>query len=277
MSEDQLQADVQFEGFCRRDPVVVARELLGCRLIRRLADGTELAVAIVETEAYRQDDPASHSHRGLTDRTRVMFGPPGRAYVYFIYGMYDCFNVVCGDEGDGAAVLVRAGEPLLGLETMWRLRWPDREPPARELRNLTSGPGKLCLAMGITREAHDGASLGGRRDAASGGEELVLAPPVGWGWDGRRVDDSNAPGGAGHGSGDQRARRVRLDASVPATPEAPRPADDDRAPGSKAPWGTQWPLGDEAVTRARRVGITKAAEHEWRFFVTGNPFVSRQG
>jgi hypothetical protein len=116
-------------SFYARDAVTVARELLGTVLVRALADGTVLAGTIVETEAYREDDPASHSHRGPTARAEVMFGPPGRAYVYFIYGMYDCFNVVCEPVGAGAAVLVRAIHPTAGLRAMWERRYPGKEAP----------------------------------------------------------------------------------------------------------------------------------------------------
>ena len=152
-------------GFYAKDAVTVARELLGCTLIHRRPDGVTLAGSIVETEAYRQDDPASHSHRGATPRTSVMFGPPGVAYVYFIYGMHHCFNVVCEPQGSGAAVLVRALEPKSGLEAMWRNRFEgtrdesDSGLSPAQLRSLASGPGKLCRAMGITRSEHDGMPL----------------------------------------------------------------------------------------------------------------------
>jgi DNA-3-methyladenine glycosylase len=103
---------------------------------------------IVEVEAYLGvNDRAAHSWRGLTDRTRVTFGPPGHAYVYFIYGMYECLNFVCEPEGQAGCVLIRALEPLAGLAMMRR-----RRPAARKVEDLTSGPGKLTLAMGITRK-----------------------------------------------------------------------------------------------------------------------------
>jgi len=109
---------------------------------------------IVEVEAYLgTGDRAAHSWRGITDRTRVMFGPPGHAYVYFIYGMYECLNFVCEPEGQAGCVLIRALEPLSGLVTMRR-----RRPAARRVEDLASGPGKLTLAMGITRELN-GADL----------------------------------------------------------------------------------------------------------------------
>jgi DNA-3-methyladenine glycosylase len=109
---------------------------------------------IVEVEAYLGvDDRAAHSWRGLTDRTRVIFGPPGHAYVYFIYGMYECLNFVAEPEGMAGCVLIRALEPLAGLATMRR-----RRPTARRAEDLASGPGKLTLALGITRKLN-GADL----------------------------------------------------------------------------------------------------------------------
>ncbi len=107
---------------------------------------------IVEVEAYLGvNDRAAHSWRGLTNRTRVAFGPPGHAYVYFIYGMYECLNFVCEPEGQAGCVLIRALEPLSGLATMRRrrARWSNT---ARKVEDLTSGPGKLTIAMGITRK-----------------------------------------------------------------------------------------------------------------------------
>jgi len=126
----------------------VARDLLG-----RVVVHGECAGRIVETEAYLGvDDLAAHSARGITPRTRVLFGPPGHAYVYFIYGMYECLNVVAEPDGIPGGVLIRALEPLAGIEVMRKRRNRER------VLDLCSGPGKLTQAMGITR-AQNGADL----------------------------------------------------------------------------------------------------------------------
>jgi DNA-3-methyladenine glycosylase len=139
--------------FYRRDPRAVAPELLNKLLVRW--DGTGSRVArIVEVEAYcGGEDPGSHAYRGETPRNRTMFGPPGGLYVYFTYGMHWCANAVCGDDGEGVAVLLRAASPVAGLEAMFAAR-----PRARRERDLCSGPAKLCQALGLDR-AFDGADL----------------------------------------------------------------------------------------------------------------------
>ena len=128
-----------------------ARHLLGCLLIRDI-DGHHLVGRIVETEAYDQKDAASHSYRGITPRTEVMFGPPGHAYVYFTYGMHYCLNIVTGQDGYGAAVLIRAIEPISGIKYMKlnRTNTPD-------VKQLTNGPAKLCQALSIDKNlnGHD--------------------------------------------------------------------------------------------------------------------------
>lgn len=132
-------------AFYARPTLTVAQELLGQRLVRLLS-GQRLAGRIVEVEAYLgETDQASHARPGRTPRNAAMYGLPGHAYVYLIYGMYHCLNAVTEPEGSPAAVLIRALEPVEGLETMRRHR------PARSDRELTSGPGKLCQALAIDR------------------------------------------------------------------------------------------------------------------------------
>ena len=183
--------------FYRRDPREVAPELLNKVLVRGGRSGR-----IVEVEAYVGSlDPAAHAYRGPTARNATMFGPPGRLYVYFSYGMHWCCNPVCGDEGEGVAVLIRALEPLAGIEEMRTAR-----PAARRTVELCSGPARLTQALGIAG-SDDGADL------VSGAEGI------------RIVDDGTSP------------------------PHEP------------------------AVTA--RIGITKAASEPWRWYVPGNPNVSR--
>ncbi|MBW3536805.1 MAG: DNA-3-methyladenine glycosylase [Actinobacteria bacterium] len=181
----------------------VEPEVLAPRLLNKLIVHGERVARIVEVEAYggREPDPAAHTFRGLTPRTTAMFGPPGHLYVYFSYGVHWCANVVCGDEGEGAAVLLRAAAPVAGIDEM-RM---DR-PTARGEADLLRGPGNLCRALGITKE-HYGADL----VTADMGIELR--------------DDGTSP------------------------PENP------------------------VITK--RVGITKEAARQWRFYVSNEPSVSR--
>jgi DNA-3-methyladenine glycosylase len=190
--------------FFNRDSRIVGRELLGKLLIRR--EGRKKLVGrVVEVEAYLgKDDPAAHSFGGPTPRNMVMFGPPGFAYVYFIYGNHYCLNVSCQPEGNAAAVLFRALEPLVGIEKMAASRDVTIESP-RDLRLLTSGPGRMAEAFGVTRERDNG------KDLTSNRSDLWLAD----------------------------------DGFVPAE-----------------------------ILDTKRIGITKAADREWRYIIKGNPFVS---
>ncbi len=193
--------------FFARDTLTVARALLGARLVR-LLDGERLSGIVVECEAYiGQDDTACHASRGRTKRNEVMFGPPGYAYIYFTYGMHWMLNVVTEAEGFPAAVLVRAIQPVEGIETMRVLRKAPEN--SRAGRDLTGGPARLTRALAVDKTLN-GADL-------VDGECLWLEP----------------------------------NASVP----------------------------DESVERGPRIGVQYAAEKDrvapWRFWVRGNPYVSR--
>lgn len=188
--------------FYNRDTLTVAPELLGKLLVRGVS--SELLVGrIVETEAYRGvDDPASHSYRGKTPRNAVMFGPPGIAYVYFTYGNHYCLNAVTEEEGTPAAVLIRAVEPLEGVDVMKRNRGVEK------ITEVGSGPGKLTRALQITRE-QNGCDL---TDPSS---ELKICEP------------------------------------------------------SEV-------IGVFETVRTTRIGIRLAQDKPWRFYVKGNPHVSRK-
>ena len=165
-----------FPDFLENPSDVAAPLLLGCTLTRIITLNGEkhkLVARIVETEAYDQDDPASHAFGGPSERNAAMFGPAGHLYVYVSYGMHHCCNVVCGPEGFGSGCLVRAVEPLEGVEVMRELREAGRagkEQAERarkhplKLRDLTNGPGKVCAALGIDKELY--------------GHELTVEPLV---------------------------------------------------------------------------------------------------
>lgn len=169
-----LQSVPLGESFFARDTVAVARDLIGCLLVHR-----ECAGRIVETEAYLGErDGASHAAPGRTARNAVMFGRAGRVYVYFIYGMYHCMNFVTEQDGVAGAVLIRALEPLAGIESM-----RTRRPKAKRWEDLASGPGKLTLAMAIGPE-HNGEVLGKgsievRRPALTTDVPVALSPRIG--------------------------------------------------------------------------------------------------
>jgi DNA-3-methyladenine glycosylase len=164
-SAGQDRMELLPESFYRPSASVVAPLLLGHHLLRQTPDGW-VGGLIVETEAYLADDPACHGYKKETPRNRVMWGPPGNAYVYLIYGFHHCVNAVCQPRGKAEAVLIRAIEPTFGLDVMRRHR------PV-EVENLTNGPGKLCAALAIDRKL-DGASL---VDASS---RLVVAKNPDW-------------------------------------------------------------------------------------------------
>jgi DNA-3-methyladenine glycosylase len=143
-------------SFYSRDPRRVARELLGKVLVRR---HPSLTARIVEVEAYLgEKDPAAHSFAGKTARNAVLFGPPGYAYIYFIYGNYYCLNVSCEPDGQAGGVLFRAVEPLTGIKEMSEARGIEIRS-RKDLPKLTSGPGRLCIAFAITRTRDNGADL----------------------------------------------------------------------------------------------------------------------
>lgn len=162
--------------FFNRDPRIVSKELLGKVLVRR-EKRKLLTGRIVEVEAYLgNDDAAAHSAAGRTARNSVLFGPPGYAYVYFIYGNHYCLNVSCLPDGEAGGVLFRALEPLLGTEEMARGRGLTEKlsssstgKPLVKLRTLTSGPGKLAQAFGVTRERDNG------KDLTSAKSDLYIA------------------------------------------------------------------------------------------------------
>jgi DNA-3-methyladenine glycosylase len=143
---------LKLEQILKLSSLDAAPLLLGCILSRKTPEG-ELAVKIVETEAYHQDDPASHSYRGLTVRTAPMFEEGGTIYIYFTYGMHYCVNIVVGQKGVGEAVLLRAGEPLKGIEIMKKHRGVEN------IYNLTNGPAKLTQALGIISTGLSGKKL----------------------------------------------------------------------------------------------------------------------
>ncbi len=188
--------------FYEQDTRTAAQKLLGQVVARRLPTGETLSGIIVETEAYLTDDPACHAYRGRTPRNSTMFGPPGHAYVYFTYGLHMMLNLVCAPEGVAEAVLIRALEPVEGVETMRAHRGG-----IPETRLLTNGPGKLAQALALTRLSHNGVDV---TDSAS---ELMILP-------------------------------------------------------------NDYPPFDLVATT--RIGITQGVDLPWRYYVAGNPYVSRK-
>lgn len=173
--------------FFARDPRKVSRDLLGKVLVREAGTNgkSRLTGRMVEVEAYLgEDDPAAHSFAGRTLRNEVLFGPPGHAYVYFIYGNHYCLNVSCEPEGQAGGVLFRALEPLTGVEEMARARGIDVRTP-RDLRLLTSGPGRLAEAFGITRARDNDSDLTSAESSLWIGDDgylpkrVLLSPRIG--------------------------------------------------------------------------------------------------
>lgn len=169
-------------SFFERTPDKVARVVLGKLLVRRTNDAL-LTGRIVEVEAYfGAGDPAAHAAAGRTARNAVLFGPAGHAYVYFIYGMHSCLNISCERDGQAGSLLVRALEPVMGLEQMASNRGlgPHVAP-----RLLTAGPGRLCQAFGITRATHNGVDLLDEdsdlqlRDDGYDAQRVLITPRIG--------------------------------------------------------------------------------------------------
>ncbi|CAJ63833.1 MULTISPECIES: DNA-3-methyladenine glycosylase [Frankia] len=228
-------------GFFDRPVLAVAPDLLGATVRHG-----PVAVRITEVEAYGGlGDPASHAFRGPTPRAAVMFGPPGRAYVYLSYGVHWCLNIVCGPVGEGSAVLLRAGEVVVGLEAA-QARWPTLA-----VRDLARGPGRLGRVLGVT------ASLTGT--PVTGGGPLVVRPPT------------SEVAGLGNGP---LVGRVSAAGVVPAAGVGPAagaiPAGGAGAAGDGARSGAP----GQRIARGPRVGISAAAERPWRFWLAGEPSVS---
>jgi DNA-3-methyladenine glycosylase len=203
-------------AFFARSPRVVARELLGKVLVRRAAN-LHLAARVVEVEAYLgENDPAAHAAAGNTLRNAVLFGPPGFAYVYFIYGNHYCLNVSCEREGKAGCVLFRALEPLLGVEEMARARGITVRGP-RDLTKLTSGPGRLAEAFGITRSRDNGCDLTSQRPRLPSSPVPTSLPRSGL------LPSSLQPSSLWIGSDGFRARGIRATPRIGITKAADRP------------------------------------------------------
>lgn len=155
---------LSLDFYQKYDTLTLAQRLLGCTLVHQSPHGTTAGI-IVETEAYLTDDPACHAYRKKTKRNAAMFGPAGTVYVYQIYGMHYCVNIVSSEEGTGEAVLIRALEPTEGIELMEERRGygmssaEGRMSNEKPIRHLCNGPAKLVKAMGISIEEHNGTSL----------------------------------------------------------------------------------------------------------------------
>jgi DNA-3-methyladenine glycosylase len=166
------------QDFFAGDPATVAEQLIGCYLIHETAAGT-LRGRIVETEAYYGnhdvEDPASHAFNGKTERNKVMFGPPGRSYVYLCYGIHTMLNVTTGNDGVPSAILLRAAEPVDGVDKMQNNRGIN------DVQQLCNGPGKICEAFAVTREQNDiGMTQGNLRfESRDSSEDIVQTTRIG--------------------------------------------------------------------------------------------------
>lgn len=159
-------------SFYKQNLHTLATRLLGSLFVRVLDDGRRLSARIVEVEAYAQkDDPSAHSYNGQTPRNEVMFGAPGHLYVYFTYGMHFCCNVVAGKIGQGDAVLIRALEPIEGIEDILVHRYGDVASDNKKISNVTNGPAKLCNAFGIGR-SENGTDLCQNKIWIEAGDEI---------------------------------------------------------------------------------------------------------
>jgi DNA-3-methyladenine glycosylase len=185
--KDKLPGRLISREFFEDSPESVSPRLLGKLLVARTRRGSVLAGRIVEVEAYLgphndPPDPAAHTHRGPTPRNLVLFGPPGYAYLYSIYGKYFCANISCEREGLGAGILLRALEPVLGISEMRRNRGLEEKAP---VRMIASGPSRLCIALGLTRPLHNGLDLTSAasplqvRDDGFPEAEVVITPRIG--------------------------------------------------------------------------------------------------
>lgn len=191
--------------FYTRNLLIVAKDLLGKILVKKI-NGKVISGRIVEVEAYHGDyDQASHAFNGKTKRNEVMFNEGGYLYVYFTYGAHFCANVVVGKKGKGIAVLIRAVEPMMGIDIMSKNRFGKVKLNDKEKFNLTNGPGKLCQAFGIDRH-NNGTDLTGK-------EVFILNQPK---------------------------------------------------------------LKSKEIAKGKRIGITRSVDLPWRFFIKGNPYVSRK-
>jgi len=168
---EELSSKKLTKSFYRRELLKVAKDLLGKILVK--SDGKNLfAGKIVEVEAYHGDfDEAAHSFKGITKRTQIMFEAGGYLYVYFTYGVHHCCNIVTGKKGQGTAVLIRAVEPVSGIDKMIRNRFKRKIKNEKEMVNLTNGPGKICQAFRINRN-HSGIDLNGNEIYVLNGQKI---------------------------------------------------------------------------------------------------------